>query len=521
MSLPVIAEPTAAPASDDSKQRPWVVLCGALLLGLAADYLIVSWAPALGMLVFLFAVAIGAFAASRPSERADRHWLVLAGFVLAACLIPLLTSFGFLSLIIGIGGLCAFTLIVSGTRVTSPSEAGRRAARLLLSGPFTLPPAIIRTAFQPVAARPSSTRQWSGWIVPIVFGALFLFLFQSANPIIETWLSKLDLFAWLAAIDPWRVGFVLFMMSLCWPFLQGRLPQSSSWRLKRSTAAETRGSAAKTGPTAADHLLGHAAIVRSLVLFNALFAVQTALDAAYLWGGHALPDGMTYAAYAHRGAYPLVATALIAAAFTLVALRRGCVTETSLPVRNLILLWVGQNVLLVASSILRLDLYVSEYSLTMLRVAAFVWMGLVAMGLVLIMVRVLRGHGNAWLVKWNLVALAFTLYACSLVNFPALIAHYNVGHSQEISGNGPPLDVYYLASLGPQVIPALDRFRLEQSRQPGDKPGLADECAFALERRFLATMDNWRSWSLQNARLKKYLKNRQVLEPRNGHTRPR
>ena len=57
-------------------------------------------------------------------------------------------------------------------------------------------------------------------------------------------------------------------------------------------------------------------------MFNALFAVQTVLDLAYLWGGVRLPDGMTYADYAHRGAYPLIATALLAAAFVLAAMRK-------------------------------------------------------------------------------------------------------------------------------------------------------------------------------------------------------
>ena len=58
-------------------------------------------------------------------------------------------------------------------------------------------------------------------------------------------------------------------------------------------------------------------MTRSLILFNALFAVQTVLDLIYLWGGASLPDGMSHAEYAHRGAYPLVATALLAAAFVL------------------------------------------------------------------------------------------------------------------------------------------------------------------------------------------------------------
>ena len=50
--------------------------------------------------------------------------------------------------------------------------------------------------------------------------------------------------------------------------------------------------------------------------------------------------------------------------------------------RNLVYLWIAQNVMLFVSSMLRLDLYVEEYALTELRLAAGVWMGLVAVGLV-------------------------------------------------------------------------------------------------------------------------------------------
>ena len=52
------------------------------------------------------------------------------------------------------------------------------------------------------------------------------------------------------------------------------------------------------------------------------------MDFVYLWGGKTLPDGMSYAEYAHRGAYPLIATALLAGAFVLVALRPGSETES-------------------------------------------------------------------------------------------------------------------------------------------------------------------------------------------------
>ena len=74
---------------------------------------------------------------------------------------------------------------------------------------------------------------------------------------------------------------------------------------------------------------GFTTILRSLILFNLLFAVQTALDVIYLWGNAKLPDDITYASYAHRGAYPLILTALLAAGFVLAAMRPGGPAEKS------------------------------------------------------------------------------------------------------------------------------------------------------------------------------------------------
>ena len=51
--------------------------------------------------------------------------------------------------------------------------------------------------------------------------------------------------------------------------------------------------------------------------------------------------------------------------------------------RIALLAWVAQNVFLVLSSLLRLELYVAQYGLTHLRMAAAIWMVVVALGLAL------------------------------------------------------------------------------------------------------------------------------------------
>jgi hypothetical protein len=172
---------------------------------------------------------------------------------------------------------------------------------------------------------------------------------------------------------------------------------------------------------------------------------------------------------------------------------------------------VGQNVLLVGSALLRLDIYVKAYALTELRLAAFIWMLHVAVGLVLILARIALGRSNAWLVRCNVGLLAATLYGCAFVNVPAVIAGYDVRHSAEYAGAGPKLDLGYMQSLGPQVIPALD---LLEKRTAGNtasngcifpQSGCVGQARQALAAGFTYDPGDWRGWSFWNWYLAVYL----------------
>jgi hypothetical protein len=283
---------------------------------------------------------------------------------------------------------------------------------------------------------------------------------------------------------------------LTWPFLHLRRPRKTPQRPTPAFASRK------------DHdvgsLLGRDAVLRSLVLFNTLFALQTSLDIAYLWGGLTLPAGLTYAAYAHRGAYPLLVTALLAAGFVLVAMRPGGPAEDSRYIKPLVLIFVAQNVLLVLSSIFRTALYVDAYSLTELRLAAMIWMALVTVGLMLIVVQIVLRKSNIWLLDANALAAAATLYACCFINFPHIVASYNVAHCAETSGAGPALDLYYLYSLGPQAIPAYDRYvRLHAERAGAGRPPGSELINRAAARSAVTDID-WRSWTFRGWRLKRY-----------------
>jgi hypothetical protein len=420
----------------------------AVALGLAAlaDWLF--YAEDLGLSVTIFAVALtcGALVAN-PFSR-ERRRIVSAGVILVAGLIPVIEELGVISFILLVFALATSVAIVTGSDLSGPRSRLVALRDLLLTGPYRLVRDLV-AGFH----GPSVMTGLAMWFVPLALGAIFVALFASANPLIAQWIDLLGPGNAASHFSPIRLLFWLAALSIVWPFVHIR------WKRKavRDMAAAEAFVYASRPSAGWDHFFGPATILRSLVLFNLLFAVQTMLDMTYLWGNATLPEGLTYAAYAHRGAYALTIATLLAACFALLAVKPGAAATEPRLLRPLVYLFVAQNIVLVASSIYRLKLYVETYLLTYWRITAFVWMLLVALGLVFVLARIALDRSNEWLVRVNLTALAAALYFCSLTNLAAVISDYNVVHSRETGGSGAWLDTCYLASLGPQALPAIDK----------------------------------------------------------------
>ncbi|TGV52749.1 DUF4173 domain-containing protein [bacterium M00.F.Ca.ET.141.01.1.1] len=485
----------------------------ALLLVAIADFLFYGQ-PA-GITVLLFAILIAAaVVAVHPAAFNDgKVWLKSAALLVA--LLPLAETASPLSVSIALAALVAFALSLSGRLRHRMARIAGQVMLLGLAAPVRFLGDFLqwRRAAQRFGGHRIRLAAIAVWVMPLTLGAVFVALFGAANPVIEYWLSLIDLIKLLDLIQLTRIAFWLFVLAGVWAFLRPRLPRFRR-RIFRPDhpPADAQPAAGPDRHVVEDIVFGKAAILRALVVFNILFAMQSGLDATYLWGGVALPDGLSYAAYAHRGAYPLVGTALLAAGFVLAALRPGSEASADPLIRRLVYAWVAQNIMLVASSILRLDLYVGIYALTYWRVAAFVWMGLVAAGLALIIAGIALGKSNEWLLSANLLTLSLALYACCFINFAALIANYNVDHSLEMTGQGIPLDAWYLRSLGPGAFPALDRF-FDRQRKTADA-GAVGELARLRgvdEGWYRSLQENWRSWSFRDWRLLRYLDSRRPI----------
>lgn len=334
----------------------------------------------------------------------------------------------------------SLTLAVLAPRAEGFDDAWRWAQRLVVHGLISSVGPALDLVGGYRRLPPGQTRQMIGrapvLILPVVGGMVFLSLFSMANPIISEVLAAVR----IPPPDMGRIVFGVIVLIGVWSTL--------SPRIAKPFLTSSMGLSAGVG-------LSTATVVLSLAVFNAVFALQNGLDLAFLWSGAPLPSGVSLADYAHRGAYTLIATAVLAGLFVIIALSPSAPTAQVRAVRVLLTVWIAQNLLLVASSVLRTVDYIEVYSLTGLRIAALAWMGLVAIGLVLIGWRMLRDKSGAWLINANALATAVVLAVSSLVDYGALAASWNVRHAREIDGSGAALDVCYLQRVGAPALISL------------------------------------------------------------------
>jgi len=479
---------TATPLESVAPRSLWLPLAVAAGCASIADWLFYDWPVGISLALFLAVLAVAAMLcngihATRPMQM-GMTTCFLAG------LIALVEDVNVLSATWSALATALFVIALTGHDSLSWQQQVFEAATTPLRGPFYVAADLFRQLRDSARQRPRLTLdQFTAWMIPLAVFAVFLGLFALANPLIEYHLTRINPGSLFHRLDPRRILCWIAVVCLVWPLILRR--QVKPWTVGLPWPPDAL--------RELDDVFGIPAVVRSLVLLNGLFALQTGLDLAYLWGGAALPDGLSHAEYAHRGAYPLLATALLAVGVVLIAMRPDGPAARSRQIRPLVVVWIGQNLLLIISAIFRLDLYVAAYSLTYWRIAAFLWMALVAAGLALMLVQIFLKKPNSWLIAGNAVALAAVLYGCCFINAPRLVAGYNIEHCREIGGAGPALDLQYLGSLGPQSLPALEARmdRLPMLRKMASRYRDDDENS--------PDHRSWRSFGLRSWRLQRYL----------------
>ncbi|WP_238366078.1 DUF4173 domain-containing protein [Mesobacterium pallidum] len=475
---PVTKDPAPGARAGRGPRLAW--LAGLVLLG---DVLF--WGPqGVGVSAAIFAFAL--LIAALPRAQGARPSLSALG-LMGLALLPVMEHVQFLSLAVLLLGLLAAIAVAHHPRASLEALAGTA-----LSFALRYPERLVAPFRQAHLAAPwrgpggaAGLRQAARtWALPLGGTLVFASLVMEANPVLLR-LLQLDLDLETLAL---RSLFWLGLALMVTPFAFAYVPQ----------AALPGSLPARPVPFG----INAASVLRALVAFNLVIGVQMATDLTILVGGAALPQGITYAVYAHGGAYPLLATALLAGLFALAA--RPVLGEHRL-IRPLMLLWLGQNIALCGSAALRLDLYVEAYGLTYLRLYAFIWMGLVAVGLVLTAWQAIRGHDTRWLLLRAGAVAGVTLYACAFVNFAEAIARTNLARDT--------VDMAYLCDLGPMAAgPIMARGRPGYGG-PGGRQGYRRTDCAAL---WGQPAETWQEWGFRKWRVQRYVSQAQAEARKSG-----
>lgn len=463
--------PAVAPAEGRIPFAPLLGLVAVLVV--LADVMVWHVTPGLSLIVLVAGVAMAAQAVMGAAP--DRIRVVQAWAVLAVGAVPVAEVVQPVSVVILLLAFMMFCAILT-VGVPGALRAMRRMPRAVVAL-WWADAAAAQSAVANTPRRADVTRGLRDWVLAALVGAVFVALLALANPVLAGWIEAAALRVAQPALDIDRTVFWVICAVTIWPAV--RLTAMTS-RLGAPTVAKVQPDQPRGLSLG---VVNARSVLRALALFNLLFAVQTLTDVVYLWGGVRLPDGVTYAQYAHRGAYPLACVAVLAGIFALTAQP----FLSGRPVlRAMLLVWLAQTVVLMVSALLRLDLYVDQYGLTRVRVAGFVGMGMVAAGIMAMLAQVWQARGSAWLIAALSMIAVVTFYALSLVNVAGVIARYNLDRA-DVS-----LDIYYMCGLGDGALPAV----------AAAQPDILQVCASIGVDTGIAAPADWREWGYRNARLR-------------------
>ncbi|WP_432754052.1 DUF4153 domain-containing protein [Streptomyces sp. JL2001] len=422
-----------APPARATMPTIWAILATGLLSALLLDEGI-----GLNLLIVAVPAILAASFAARAARRRLRPWtLVWAVGGLALLLVPALRD----------AGWPTFLAIVSALVLTAFALHGGSGWPSILFGPLGLADSLgsgTTWAWRGVRERADGSRgRWlpvlrTGGVAVlllVVFGALF----AGADAAFADLLGSLIPDVSVTQV-PWRLSF----------FLLGLF---GAIAVARTAAAPLRWDRMVIRPGRAR---GRVEWALPLIVMNLLFAAFNAVQLAVLFGGYdkvLSETGLTYSEYARQGFWQLLMATLLTLVVIGLALRwapRADARDRTL-VRAVLGTLCVLTLVVVASALRRMDLYVDAYGLTRLRVsvaAMEIWLGLV-----ILLIMAAGVFGARLLPRALAASAAVAVLAFGLVSPDAIVAERNVERYDRLG----KIDLHYLEGLSADAVPALDR----------------------------------------------------------------
>lgn len=249
-------------------------------------------------------------------------------------------------------------------------------------------------------------------------------------------------------------------------------------------------------------------IMTMLLSVNLIYVIFTGIQFTYLFGsiGALLPEGVTYAEYARRGFFELVAVTIINVGIltSIINFTKNDNVIIARVLKILNSLLIVSTMVMLLSAHFRMSLYEKEYGYTYLRVFTHAFMIFIFVILVATLIKV-------WMKKFSLlksyIVVALIAYlSINYFNVDAFIADNNIRRFE--ANNGKMIDIYYINSLSDDAVPYMVKLLDNQNEQVAVKV----KNNLISRKIKLASKNDWQSFNLSKYRAKVKLDGYDLVE---------
>jgi hypothetical protein len=230
-------------------------------------------------------------------------------------------------------------------------------------------------------------------------------------------------------------------------------------------------------------------IITVLTTLNVVYLIFSVIQFSYLYGGegHLLPAGFTYAEYARRGFWELVAVTIINLSILLSCMKfvRRDNKTGYLVCRILLGLLIIFSLNMLFSAHFKMSLYENVYGLTYLRVFVHYFMGL-------LLAFFLLALGNITFVKVHLVKsfIIVSLVFYTILNF-INVDYLIVRHNLKMYGQIGKVDISYIQGLSVDAVPSIVDYTMNN-----DTPAARQLRGYlTLKKSELKSIGTWKSFN--------------------------
>ena len=497
-------------------------LTAALAVGIVGQALLVGAVFGLNvpLLVAATLVAAALVTADAGARRIDPldWWLPIAALVIAATMaIRSDPTLQFLNVVTAATLLGASMAAIAGAAVTRRSALAIVALGTVVlawvAGGILRLSVVARSSREPTPGWRERLPAWAGPVARGLFIAapvllVFVVLFSSADAVFARLADSL--FGWQIDLGelPLRVA-VAFLVTWAVAGLLGVAAGGADLEWPRSASQMQSLGAAAVEPLPMTPRLGVTEALTVLVAVDILFAVFVSLQVAYLFGGldTMAAGGITYANYARRGFFELVAVTCLAGA--LVVGLHAVIAERT---RAFVAAAIGLAVLtfvILGSAAFRMRLYQEAYGWTELRFYIYATIAWLAIGIVAAIVLLARNRMR-WLVHAMTIAAIGVLFAVNVIGPQRHVADQNVARLLDPTLVPPDgrtgLDIYYAQMLeGFDAVPSL--VSALPALNPSDRASLMTDLEYRWEQLQRPELAAWPAWNLARQEA------REALEP--------